>query len=83
MDAVGICPNGTSTNMESPHSVVPPTETPPPGYMSEDGDPIDANDNMSKCFFLSYVIVTIGAESGLADTFDSWQLSLIYLSEKF
>ncbi|KAJ8978190.1 hypothetical protein NQ317_007993 [Molorchus minor] len=47
MDAVGICPNGTSTNMESPHSAVPPTETPPPGYMSEDGDPIDPNDNMS------------------------------------
>ncbi|XP_018574001.1 mothers against decapentaplegic homolog 3 [Anoplophora glabripennis] len=47
MEAVGICPNGTSTNMESPHSAVPPTETPPPGYMSEDGDPIDPNDNMS------------------------------------
>lgn len=47
METVGICPNGTA-NMESPHSVVPPTETPPPGYMSEDGDPIDPNDNMSK-----------------------------------
>ncbi|XP_056633682.1 mothers against decapentaplegic homolog 3 isoform X1 [Diorhabda carinulata] len=47
MDTVGLCPNGTPTNMESPHSVVPPTETPPPGYMSEDGDPIDPNDNMS------------------------------------
>nr|CAH7718098.1 unnamed protein product [Callosobruchus chinensis] len=47
MDTVGICPNGTPTNMESPHSAVPPTETPPPGYMSEDGDPIDPNDNMS------------------------------------
>ncbi|KAG5890653.1 hypothetical protein JTB14_034941 [Gonioctena quinquepunctata] len=47
MDTVGICPNGTSTSMESPHSIVPPTETPPPGYMSEDGDPIDPNDNMS------------------------------------
>nr|CAI5849861.1 unnamed protein product [Callosobruchus analis] len=46
MDTVGICPNGTPTNMESPHSAVPPTETPPPGYMSEDGDPIDPNDNM-------------------------------------
>ncbi|CAH1164176.1 unnamed protein product [Phaedon cochleariae] len=41
---VGICP---STNMESPHSIAPPTETPPPGYMSEDGDPLDPNDNMS------------------------------------
>jgi len=48
MDTVGICPNGTPTGMESPLSIVPPTETPPPGYMSEDGDPIDPNDNMSK-----------------------------------
>lgn len=24
------------------------TETPPPGYMSEDGDPMDQNDNMSE-----------------------------------
>ncbi|XP_066259442.1 mothers against decapentaplegic homolog 3 [Euwallacea similis] len=47
MDSVGICPNGTPTGMESPLSIVPPTETPPPGYMSEDGDPIDPNDNMS------------------------------------
>ncbi|KAH1007225.1 mothers against decapentaplegic homolog 3 [Dendroctonus ponderosae] len=47
MDSIGICPNGTPTGMESPLSIVPPTETPPPGYMSEDGDPIDPNDNMS------------------------------------
>ncbi|XP_030764906.1 mothers against decapentaplegic homolog 3 isoform X2 [Sitophilus oryzae] len=47
MDTVGICPNGTPSSMESPLSIVPPTETPPPGYMSEDGDPIDPNDNMS------------------------------------
>lgn len=53
MDTVGICPNGTA-NMESPHSAVPPTETPPPGYMSEDGDPIDPNDNMSKLIRNSY-----------------------------
>lgn len=26
----------------------PPTETPPPGYMSEDGDNMDQNDNLSK-----------------------------------
>ncbi|KAK7791121.1 hypothetical protein R5R35_003773 [Gryllus longicercus] len=26
---------------------LPATETPPPGYMSEDGDPVDHNDNMS------------------------------------
>lgn len=49
LDDVGICPNGGApTSMESPHSVLPPTETPPPGYMSEDGDPIDPNDNMSE-----------------------------------
>lgn len=52
IDAVGICPNnGTqaSTGMESPrNAAAPPTETPPPGYMSEDGDPIDPNDNMSE-----------------------------------
>lgn len=47
MDAVGLCSNGPPTSLESPHSVAPPTETPPPGYMSEDGDPIDHNDNMS------------------------------------
>lgn len=27
---------------------VPDTETPPPGYMSEDGDPMDQNDNLSE-----------------------------------
>lgn len=48
MEAVGLCPNGPPTNLESPHSAAPPTETPPPGYMSEDGDPIDPNDNMGK-----------------------------------
>ncbi|KAL1513126.1 hypothetical protein ABEB36_002586 [Hypothenemus hampei] len=47
IDSAGLCTNGTSTNMESPLSIVPPTETPPPGYMSEDGDPIDPNDNMT------------------------------------
>lgn len=62
MDAVGICPNGTSTNMESPHSAVPPTETPPPGYMSEDGDPIDPNDNMSKYRFVAIIYLPRSAE---------------------
>lgn len=47
MEAVGLCPNGPQQSLESPHSIAPPTETPPPGYMSEDGDPIDHNDNMS------------------------------------
>lgn len=45
MEAVG--PN----DLNSPHSAAPPTETPPPGYMSEDGDPIDPNDNMSMSFY--------------------------------
>lgn len=31
-------------------SPVPPTETPPPGYMSEDGENQDHNDNLSKYF---------------------------------
>lgn len=47
MDTVGICSNGPPSSLESPHNAAPPTETPPPGYMSEDGDPIDPNDNMS------------------------------------
>ncbi|EDX16350.1 GD24642 [Drosophila simulans] len=40
-------------NMDSQSSVlsvgssIPNTGTPPPGYMSEDGDPIDPNDNMN------------------------------------
>lgn len=44
MEPVGLCPN--PSDLGSPHSSAPPTETPPPGYMSEDGDPIDPNDNM-------------------------------------
>lgn len=48
METIGLCSNGPPTSLESPHSAAPPTETPPPGYMSEDGDPIDHNDNMSK-----------------------------------
>lgn len=32
---------------------IPNTETPPPGYMSEDGDPIDQNDNMSELLLVS------------------------------
>ena len=35
-----------SSSLEA--SPVPTTETPPPGYMSEDGDNQDHNDNMSK-----------------------------------
>lgn len=27
---------------------LPNTETPPPGYLSEDGDPMDQNDNLSE-----------------------------------
>uniref|UniRef100_U5EXD3 Mothers against decapentaplegic homolog n=1 Tax=Corethrella appendiculata TaxID=1370023 RepID=U5EXD3_9DIPT len=29
------------------NSIIPDTETPPPGYMSEDNDPLDQNDNMN------------------------------------
>lgn len=47
MDTVSLC-TSPSSGLESPHNAAPPTETPPPGYMSEDGDPIDPNDNMSK-----------------------------------
>lgn len=32
---------------------IPSTETPPPGYMSEDGDPMDQNDNLSESFMVS------------------------------
>lgn len=45
-------PNNTSVNMDSGSmsSVgISSTETPPPGYMSEDGDPMDQNDNLSEC----------------------------------
>jgi len=37
----------TSPTLEPPRPL-PTTETPPPGYMSEDGDNVDHNDNMSK-----------------------------------
>lgn len=33
---------------------IPSTETPPPGYMSEDGDPMDQNDNMSELLLVSF-----------------------------
>ncbi|XP_055708667.1 mothers against decapentaplegic homolog 3 [Phlebotomus papatasi] len=38
--------DSTSLSVGSVGSI-PNTETPPPGYMSEDGDPMDQNDNMS------------------------------------
>lgn len=31
----------------APGSMDPPADTPPPGYISEDGDNMDHNDNMS------------------------------------
>lgn len=33
---------------------VPDTETPPPGYMSEDGDPMDQNDNLSESVSINW-----------------------------
>nr|CAD7197925.1 unnamed protein product [Timema douglasi] len=38
---------------------LPTTETPPPGYMSEDGDNIDRNDNMSEWLFDCTTITTL------------------------
>lgn len=38
---------GNNAGQSPPHRGPPSTETPPPGYMSEDGDPVDHNDNMS------------------------------------
>lgn len=40
---------------------IPSTETPPPGYMSEDGDPMDQNDNLSESLFVSKYIKTLVA----------------------
>ena len=46
-------PNNTSVNVMDSGSMssvgISATETPPPGYMSEDGDPMDQNDNLSEC----------------------------------
>jgi mothers against decapentaplegic homolog 3 len=42
-------PNNTSVIDTANMSVgISATETPPPGYMSEDGDPMDQNDNLSE-----------------------------------
>ena len=45
-------PNNTSVNVMDSGSMssvgISATETPPPGYMSEDGDPMDQNDNLSE-----------------------------------
>lgn len=43
-------PSNTTIMDSSSLSVtsIPSTETPPPGYMSEDGDPMDQNDNLSE-----------------------------------
>lgn len=44
-----------ATIMES-GPVITSTETPPPGYISEDGDPMDINDNLSKFLYYLFVI---------------------------
>lgn len=42
-------PNNTTVMDSGSLSVLSSnTETPPPGYMSEDGDPMDQNDNLSE-----------------------------------
>lgn len=51
--------NQQTTTLEGPRPA-PPTETPPPGYMSEDGDNIDHNDNMSMCSeYFSFNLIKI------------------------
>uniref|UniRef100_A0A182QV65 Mothers against decapentaplegic homolog n=1 Tax=Anopheles farauti TaxID=69004 RepID=A0A182QV65_9DIPT len=45
LKALDICDVGVGN--------IPNTETPPPGYMSEDGDPLDQNDNMTDSSRLS------------------------------
>lgn len=52
-------PSNTTIMDSSSLSVtsIPSTETPPPGYMSEDGDPMDQNDNLSE-----WLLVSIEAE---------------------
>lgn len=84
MEAVGLCSNGPPTDLESPHSAAPPTETPPPGYMSEDGDPIDPNDNMSNIsfnhltFYCAFNRLTVEVNSMIHSHFFSFsQLSLL------
>lgn len=49
MDTDSACGVGLSPERPNDvgHNVAPPTETPPPGYMSEDGDQNDQNDNMN------------------------------------
>ncbi|XP_053951741.1 mothers against decapentaplegic homolog 3 isoform X1 [Anastrepha obliqua] len=43
----GACNMDSQSSVLSVGSSIPNTGTPPPGYMSEDGDPIDPNDNMN------------------------------------
>jgi hypothetical protein len=54
-------PNNTSViDTTSMSSVgISSTETPPPGYMSEDGDPMDQNDNLSECIVGDRTILDI------------------------
>lgn len=53
-------PNNTSVmDSGSMSSVgISATETPPPGYMSEDGDPMDQNDNLSECIVGDHTILS-------------------------
>lgn len=45
---------------------IPSTETPPPGYMSEDGDPMDQNDNLSELVSARFAAGPPVPPSGLA-----------------
>lgn len=49
MDSANVSVGSVSSIVSS----IPNTETPPPGYMSEDGDPMDQNENMSESLLVS------------------------------
>lgn len=62
-------PNNTSVNVMDSGSMssvgISSTETPPPGYMSEDGDPMDQNDNLSECIVGDQVQLVFRASRSL------------------
>lgn len=62
-------PNNTSVNVMDSGSMssvgISSTETPPPGYMSEDGDPMDQNDNLSECIVGDQVQLVFRAHRSL------------------
>lgn len=58
MDTISLSqqiPNNTTIMDSSNITGLPNTETPPPGYMSEDGDQMDQNDNLSELLVIEKV----------------------------